>query len=105
MVAKFAIRYGADVHRAWAAAGLAPRLLHTEVIDSPDALQLVIMELLPETYRTLNQLPLDQLEAAAPAIVQALQSAHGIHVNGQCFAHGDARLPNVCVRQEGQAWG
>lgn len=104
MVAKFAIRYGMDVHRAWAAGGLAPRLLHTEVIDSTDPLQLVIMEWLPETYRTLDQLPLDELQSAAPTIQQASQSAHGILVNGQCFAHGDARLPNVCVRQEGQQW-
>ncbi|KAA6429048.1 MAG: hypothetical protein FRX49_01158 [Trebouxia sp. A1-2] len=104
LVAKFAIRYGLDVHRAWAAGGLAPRLLHTEVIDSTDPLQLVIMEWLPETYRTLDQLPLDQLQSVAPTIQQALHSAHGILVNGQCFAHGDARLPNVCVKQEGQQW-
>lgn len=104
MVAKFAIRYGVDVHRAWAAGGLAPRLLHTEVIDSTDPLQLVIMDWLPETYCTLDQLPLDQLQSVVPTIQQALQSAHGILVNGQCFAHGDARLPNVCVRQEGQQW-
>ncbi|KAL3139354.1 hypothetical protein ABBQ38_003689 [Trebouxia sp. C0009 RCD-2024] len=95
MVAKFTTRYGMDVHRAWAAAGLAPRLLHTEVIDSADPMQLVIMDWLPETYCTLDQLPLDQLQSAAPAIQQALQSAHGILLNGQCFAHGDARLPNV----------
>ena len=56
MVAEFAIRYALDVHRAWAAGGLAPRLLHTEVSNSTDPLQLVIMEWLPETYRTLDQL-------------------------------------------------
>ena len=37
MVAEFAIRYALDVHRAWAAGGLAPRLLHTEVSNSPFA--------------------------------------------------------------------
>ena len=62
------------------------------------------MEWLPETYRTLDQLPLDELQLVAPTIQEALQSAHGILVNGQCFAHGDARLPIVCVKQEGQQW-
>ena len=87
------------------AAGLALRLymLHTEVFATADPMHLV-MEWLPETYCTLDQLPLDQLQSAAPAIQQALQTAHGILVNSQCFAHGDARLPNVCVRQEGQQW-
>ena len=104
LAAKFAVRYGLDVHRAWAARGLAPKLIHTEVIESIDPLQLVIMEWLPNTYCTLDQLNVDQLQSAAPTIQQALQTAHGIVVNGQCFAHGDARLPNVCVKQEGQQW-
>ena len=68
MVAKFACPYGADVHRAWAEEGLAPRLLHTEVIDSTDPMQLILMEWLPETYRTLDDLPLDQLQSATPTI-------------------------------------
>lgn len=104
MLAKFATRYGLDVHRAWAAKGLAPRLLHTEVVDSADPLQLVIMEWLPEAYCSLDQLPLDQLQSAGSYIWEALQSAHGIFIDGQCFAHGDARLPNVSVKQEGQQW-
>lgn len=105
MVTKFAFRYGADVHRAWAAAGLAPKLLHTEVIDSADPMHFVIMEWLPDAYYTLDKLPLDQLQSAVPTIQQALQSAYNIVSNGQRFAHGDARLPNVCVRQEDQQWG
>lgn len=104
MMAKFAVRYGLNVHQAWAAQGLAPRLVHTEVIDSIDPLRLVIMEWLPETYRTLDQLPLDELQSAVPFIQQALQSAHGILMNGHSFAHGDARLPNVSAKQEGQQW-
>ena len=53
---------------------------------------------------TLDQLPLDELQSVAPTIQQALQNAHGILVNGQCFAHGDAGLPIVWLRQEGQQW-
>lgn len=79
-------------------------MLHTEVIDSIDPLQLVIMEWLPNTYCTLDHLNVDQLQLAAPTIQQALHAAHGIVVNGQCFAHGEFRLHNVWARQDGQSW-
>ena len=65
--AKFACRHGADVHRAWAAEGLAPRLLHTEIIDSTDPMHLILMEWLPEAYLILDKLhSFDRLWSAAP---------------------------------------
>lgn len=66
-------------------------LLHIEVIDSTESLQLVIMEWLSETYCTLNQLPFDQLHSVVPTIQLAWQSADGILVHGQRFAYGAAQ--------------
>jgi len=100
-VIKFTKRYGWDVHRAWAAADLAPKLL-----SSPDQVagrwQRVQMEYLPSSAGWLTMrflmLPVkEQLKHAPESCVlgpahvpdlvkkaeQLLRSAHSVHV-----AHG-----------------
>ena len=76
-------------------------LLHIEVIDSTESLQLVIMEWLSETYCTLNQLPFDQLHSVVPTI----QLAGNLQMAFSCTANAlRVELPNVCKSQEGQQW-
>ncbi len=118
-VIKFTQRYGWDVHRAWAAAGLAPKLL-----SSPDQVvagtwQQVQMEYLPSsagwlTMRFLMQPLQVQLNHAPESCVlgpahmpglykkakQLLHSAHSVHVSRMSAAHGDARPDNIMVLVE-----
>ena len=118
-VIKFTKRYGWDVHRAWAAADLAPKLL-----SSPDQVvagswQRVQMEYLPSSAGWLTMrflmLPVkEQLKYAPASCVlgpahmpdlvkqaeQLLRSAHSVHVSGSFAAHGDARPDNIMVLVE-----
>jgi len=118
-VIKFTKQYGWDVHRAWAAADLAPKL-----VSSPDQVvagkwKQVQMEYLPSStgWRTLRFLMLpvkEQLKHAPESCVlgpahmpdlvkkanQLLHSAHSVHVSGSFAAHGDARPDNIMVLVE-----
>jgi hypothetical protein len=117
-VIKFTKQYGWDVHRAWAAADLAPKL------SSPDQVvagrwQQVQMEYLPSSagWLTLRFLMLpvkEQLKYAPESCVlgpahmpdlvmkaeQLLRDAHSVHVSGSFAAHGDARPDNIMVLVE-----
>jgi hypothetical protein len=91
--------YGADVHAAWAAAGVAPALLHHAVL--PGGLHMVVMELLDVAagWRVLRQLAPAEQAAARGAALAALRRAHAAPLPGGGFgAHGDCRDVNVMVR-------
>ena len=89
--------YGADVHAAWAAAGLAPALLEHRVL--PGGMHMVVMELLsPDdgwhmlAVRTVQQRRLDKA-----AVFSALRAAHAVPLpGGGVAAHGDCR--SQCAR-------
>jgi hypothetical protein len=102
-LAKFAGRYGTDVHAAWASAGLAPTLFDVVQVDYHSFL--ITMELLPEMWRVLSNLSDSELLESKSYVLQALQQAQSVEIRvGTSGAHGDMRLPNVAVRQDGQQW-
>lgn len=99
---KFVQRYGLDVHRAWAAAGLAPEVLQHSML--PGGWQCIIMEGLDlQLWQPLSQLEQAQHHlagAARAAAKAALDTAHNLDVWGPGqphSVHGDARGPNVLV--------
>ena len=111
-------RYGWDVHRSWAKAGIVPQLL-TEQSSVPGRWQHVQMEYLPSnvgwlTMRFLMQPVKEQLKYAPEHFVlkpidipelilraeELLQKAHMIPVLGASAAHGDARPDNIMVLME-----
>jgi hypothetical protein len=106
---KFAPRaYAADVHAAWAAAGLAPELLEHRVL--PGGTQMVVMELLlpPDGWCMLRDTGVRagggfvaaERAAALHAALAALRRAHALSLPcGRCAAHGDCRDVNVMVRR------
>ena len=118
-VIKFTQRYGWDVHRAWAAAGLASKLLSSPAQVVAGTWQQVQMEYLPSSagWLTMHFLmqPLQvQLNHAPESCVlgpaqmpglfkkaeELLHSAHSVHVSGTPAAHGDARPDNIMVLVE-----
>ncbi len=102
-LAKFAGRYGTDVHAAWASAGLAPTFF--DVVEVDYHTFLITMELLPETWRVLSDLSDLEVLESKPYILQALQQAQSVEIHpGSRGVHGDVRLPNVAVLREGQQW-
>ncbi|KAG2433730.1 hypothetical protein HXX76_008095 [Chlamydomonas incerta] len=98
---KFA-RMSADairVHRAWAAAGLAPAVVSTRRL--PCGLVMLVMELLaPEDgWVMFCSLPPHQKQQLDGAVVAALGLAHSIIVDrGLPGVHADLRQANVMVR-------
>lgn len=99
---KFVQRYGLDVHRAWAAAQLAPPVLHHRIL--PGGWQLIIMEGLDlQLWQPLSQLETVQhmsAGAARTAALAALSTAHTLEVWGSGqprSVHGDVRGANVLV--------
>ncbi len=102
-LAKFAGRYGTDVHAAWASAGLAPALFDVVEIDYHSFL--ITMELLPKTWRVLSDLSDSELLESKPYVSQALQQAQTVEIRmGTVGVHGDMRLPNVAVLLEDHQW-
>ena len=98
--------YGADVHAAWAAAGLAPALLEHRVL--PGGIHMVVMELLypDHGWRMLAQLDAPQQRLVLPAILAALRTAHAVPLpSGGVAAHGDCRDANVLVHKRTTAAG
>ena len=63
VLVKFVQRYGADVHRSWAAAGLAPKLLSFDAL--PDGWHMAVMERLPEAQWTCLRCLVTALKPAA----------------------------------------
>ena len=104
---KFAPRaYGADVHAAWAAAGLAPALLEHRVLSG--GIHMVVMELLrpDQGWRMLAELDVQQRRLVLPAVLDALRTAHTVPLpSGGVTAHGDCRDANVLVRQRSTPGG
>ncbi|KAG2422116.1 hypothetical protein HXX76_016272 [Chlamydomonas incerta] len=100
---KFA-RMSADalrVHRAWAAAGLAPEVVSTRRL--PCGLIMLVMELLaPEDgWVMFYSLPPRRQQQLHGAVVAALARAHAVVVDadrGLCGVHADMRQANVMVR-------
>ncbi|KXZ51283.1 hypothetical protein GPECTOR_13g770 [Gonium pectorale] len=98
-------RYGAEVHRAWHAAGVAPALYDVRSVGG-NTYVMVIMELLsPEDgWTPLGQAP--QHGGGKPlidAVREALKRAHAAPLAklGQKAVHGDVRCPNILVRGAG----
>jgi hypothetical protein len=106
---KFAPRaYAADVHAAWAAAGLAPALHEHRLL--PGGAHMVVMQLLPPEHgwRMLSQagalagggVAAAERAAAVDAALAALRAAHATPLPcGACAVHGDCRAVNVLVRR------
>lgn len=98
--------YGADVHAAWAAAGLAPALLEHRVL--PGGIHMVVMELLhpDQGWRMLAEQDVQQRRLMLPAVLGALHTAHAVPLpSGGVAAHGDCRDANVLVRQRATPMG
>lgn len=85
--------YGAGVHRAWAAAGVAPPLL--DLRTCPGGMQVVVMEECTpdEGWVRLADLQGPAAEAGCCTAQQALQQVHQ-QAGG---VHGDARVINTLV--------
>lgn len=99
-IVKLTQRYGREVHRAWAAAGVAPQLL--EFVELPGGWRLVAMEWLAEPWQHLHDLPEEEEPEARAAALHALTLGHGVtvadsHGTVQRSVHGDARDVNVLV--------
>ncbi|KXZ42808.1 hypothetical protein GPECTOR_117g373 [Gonium pectorale] len=97
--------YATRVHRAWAAAGLAPELLANRPLHC--GLTMLVMERLgPEDgwdafYKLAPQLK----RRLSEEVLRILATAHGVDVDGQGGAvHADMRQANVMVRmrEDGQ---
>ncbi|KXZ50022.1 hypothetical protein GPECTOR_18g175 [Gonium pectorale] len=98
-------RYGAEVHRAWHAAGVAPALYDVRSVGG-SAYTMVVMELLrPED----GWVPLCQAlqdgggEPLKAAVREALRRAQAgaLETLGHKAVHGDVRRPNILVRGAG----
>jgi hypothetical protein len=94
--------YGADVHAAWARAGLAPELLSVDAL--PGGLRMVVMQLLPRTdgWCMLSKVsPPAARVAALAAALAALCAAHALPLPAAAAdgVHGDCRACNVLVRR------
>ena len=103
VVVKFS-RMSADavrVHRAWAAAGLAPQVVLEQVL--PCGLTMLVMERLAaeDGWVMFYSLPQDQKQQLDGAVVAALDRAHAVVVDaerGLPGVHADLRQANVMVR-------
>ena len=98
---KFATRYGSDVHRTLAAAGLAPALFDVQAL--PGGWLMVIMELLDSTWQTLEECMLTvsgpEWAVIEAAVISALEQAHQQELpGGGKLVRADARPTNVMVR-------
>jgi hypothetical protein len=103
---KYAQRYGAEVHAAWAAAGLAPALLGCRRL--PGGWLEVEMEMLePHDGWELLACCAGDAGALLPAVHSALLRAHGLPIDAaqRLGAHGDMRGANVYVRRGGAGAG
>lgn len=117
-IVKFTQTYGTEAHKAWAAAGLAPKLLEEHLVAG--MWHQVVMEYLPPelpdasgwlTMRYLMQPVEEQLKNAPQQLVlapqkmphliqqakQLLDDAHAVSVSGLPAVHGDARPENIMV--------
>eukprot|EP00198_Chlamydomonas_reinhardtii_P012929 XP_001702266.1 predicted protein [Chlamydomonas reinhardtii] len=100
VVVKFS-RMSADavrVHRAWAAAGLAPQVVLEQVL--PCGLTMLVMERLAaeDGWVMFYSLPQDQKQQLDGAVVAALDRAHAVVVDaerGLPGVHADLRQANV----------
>ena len=102
VVVKFVFQpYGEDVHRRWAAAGVAPPLL--DLINYPGGMQVVVMEeCAPEEgWVRLADLKGAEAEAGCCAAQQALQRVHR-QAGG---VHGDMRVTNILFNPQAAAAG
>ncbi|GIL42556.1 hypothetical protein Vafri_518 [Volvox africanus] len=92
VVVKLCRNYGLEAHMAWAAIGLAPKVLHSEQL--PGGWLLIEMELLPMPgWRRLSDLPGTEAEEALHSVNKSLEKAH-METN---MVHGDVRPPNCLV--------
>lgn len=93
--------YGEDVHRTWAAAGVAPPML--DLINYPGGMQVVVMEeCAPEEgWARLADLNGAEAEAGCCAAQQALQRVHQ-QASG---VHGDVRVINTLFNPQAAAAG
>jgi hypothetical protein len=101
VMVKYTQRYGADVHRAWASGGLAPRLLSCQRM--PGGWLEVRMEVMePEDgWVMLSSCP--AREELRGVVLEHMQRAHNIDVSGRRGVHGDLRDCNVVVNVRDRA--
>ncbi|KAG5187915.1 hypothetical protein JKP88DRAFT_262308 [Tribonema minus] len=97
--------YPTEVHDAWYEAGgqepLVPKLV--DCVELPGGWSMIVMELLGEDWKSLQQLPHLLRAGAVVEVAKALERAHSVDVctEGGTFSkavHGDVRAPNVLVR-------
>ncbi|KAG2484496.1 hypothetical protein HYH03_016725 [Edaphochlamys debaryana] len=97
-------RYGAQVHRAWHGAGVAPELLEARRLPH-SSYTMVVMELLGEEegWMSPSSVPPTGREGLVEAVRNALQTAHATPLlEGQGKGvHGDMRRPNIMVKTPG----
>ena len=95
------------IHRAWAAASLAPELIGTRLL--PCGLTMLVMELLrPEDgWTTFHSLAPELKPLLFDAVLVKLREAHNVDVDGYRAVHSDMRQANVLVqlRADGQQPG
>lgn len=93
------------MHDAWYKAGgqepLVPKLV--DCVELPGGWSMIVMELLGEDWRSLQQLHHLLRGEAVVEVAKALERAHNVDVRleGGSFSravHGDVRPPNVLVR-------
>lgn len=90
--------YAYDVHKLWADAGLAPKLLQHSVL--PGGLHQVVMEFLHPSHGWMMLSKVNKDPSVMEAAIAGLRRAHRLMLpNGQGTAHGDCRDVNVLVRQ------
>ncbi|KXZ43480.1 hypothetical protein GPECTOR_89g500 [Gonium pectorale] len=108
VVVKFAStisEYATRVHRAWAAAGLAPELLAVRPL--PCGLTMLVMERLgrEDGWAMFHSLEPELKRQLSEEVLDKVATAHGVDVDGQGGAvHSDMRQVNVMVRmrEDGQ---
>ncbi|KAG2495000.1 hypothetical protein HYH03_006933 [Edaphochlamys debaryana] len=95
VVVKLYRKYGLDAHKAWAAEGLAPKVLHEAGL--PAGWRLLEMEdLPPPEWTRLSDLDGTDFEEAVAGALSALRRVHA----ATGMVHGDARSPNCLVRRD-----
>lgn len=88
VIVKFCRDYGTDAHRACAAAGTAPRLIHTETL--PGGWTVVVMEWIKLPFKLLTELSDKERDDLRPALTKAVGAMHEAG-----FVHGDLRRANI----------
>ncbi|KAF7419402.1 hypothetical protein PC9H_001992 [Pleurotus ostreatus] len=89
-------KYGAETHKAAAAAGIAPALLSYS--DLPGGIWMVVMRPLPAQFKSC--LHVEDFSEPCQAVIKA--AVDRLHDSGH--VHGDLRDSNVWIANDGDRW-